>query len=153
MRPRTLMKHQSSSAESVQNTCEEQRAVRLCAGTTAGQDLNLSLDRVLGNRNLTNKLWNAGKFLQMQLTACTDSELADLAAADYSTPQSLANLPLVERWILSALHQVRCCPVMIVRQHKVFLVLGKSGIAISSGETLPHSGLLTGAVTNYAGFG
>ena len=61
----------------------------------------------------------------MQLTACTDSELADLAAADYSTPQSLTDLPLVERWILSALHQVRCCPVVIVRQHKVILVLGK----------------------------
>ena len=84
--------------------------VWLWAGTTAGQDLNLSLDRVLGNRNLTNKLWNAGKFLQMQLAACSDSELADLAAADFSTQHSLADLPLVERWILSALHQVRCCP-------------------------------------------
>ena len=106
-----LMEHQSSSAESVQKTCEEQHAIRLCAGTTAGQDLNLSLERVLGNRNLTNKLWNAGKFLQMQLGACSDSELADLAAADFSTEQSLADLPLVERWILSALHQVRCCPL------------------------------------------
>ena len=69
----------------------------------------MSLERVLGNRNLTNKLWNAGKFLQMQLAACSDSELADLAAADFSTQQSLADLPLVERWILSALHQVHCC--------------------------------------------
>ncbi|CAL5223969.1 g6577 [Coccomyxa viridis] len=78
----------------------------LATGTTAGQDLNLSLERVLGNRNLTNKLWNAGKFLQMQLAACSDSELAELAAAEFSTSQSLAELPLVERWILSALHQV-----------------------------------------------
>ena len=68
----------------------------------------MSLERVLGNRNLTNKLWNAGKFLQMQLAACSDSELAELAAAEFSTSQSLAELPLVERWILSALHQVRC---------------------------------------------
>ena len=44
----------------------------------------------------------------MQLGACSDSELADLAAADFSTQQSLAELPLVERWILSALHQARC---------------------------------------------
>lgn len=80
--------------------------VWLCAGTTAGQDLNLSLERVLGNRNLTNKLWNAGKFLQMQLAGCSDSELADLAAVDFSTEHTLADLPLVERWILSSLHQV-----------------------------------------------
>jgi valyl-tRNA synthetase len=31
------------------------------AGTTVGQDLNLSLDRVTANRNFTNKLWNAGE--------------------------------------------------------------------------------------------
>lgn len=78
----------------------------LNTGTTAGQDLNLSLERVLGNRNLTNKLWNAGKFLQMQLAACSDSELEALAAADFSSAGSLEGLPLVERWILSALHQV-----------------------------------------------
>ena len=74
-------------------------------GTTAGQDLNLSLDRVLGNRNLTNKLWNAGKFLQMQTASCSAAELQDLAAVDFSSADSLADLPLVERWILSALHQ------------------------------------------------
>ena len=32
------------------------------AGTTPGQDLNLSMERITANRNLTNKLWNAGKF-------------------------------------------------------------------------------------------
>ena len=32
-----------------------------------GQDLNLSLDRVLANRNFTNKLWNAGKFIAFNL--------------------------------------------------------------------------------------
>lgn len=32
----------------------------LPTGTTVGQDLNLSLDRVTANRNFTNKLWNAG---------------------------------------------------------------------------------------------
>ena len=78
----------------------------IVAGTTAGQDLNLSLDRVLGNRNLTNKLWNAGKFLQMQLGGCSEAELAELAAADFSSADSLTDLPLVERWVLSALHQV-----------------------------------------------
>ena len=37
-------------------------------GNTLGQDLNLSLDRVLASRNFTNKLWNAGKFIDFNLT-------------------------------------------------------------------------------------
>ena len=37
------------------------------AGNTLGQDLNLSLDRVLASRNFTNKLWNAGKFIAFNL--------------------------------------------------------------------------------------
>ena len=34
----------------------------LATGTTAGQDLNLSLERLSGNRNFTNKMWNAGAY-------------------------------------------------------------------------------------------
>ncbi|CAL8463583.1 g3117 [Coccomyxa elongata] len=78
----------------------------LATGTTAGQDLNLSMDRVVGSRNLTNKLWNAGKFLQMALAQASSSGLAALAAADFSRPDALAGLPLTERWMLSSLHQV-----------------------------------------------
>lgn len=37
------------------------------AGNTLGQDLNLSLERVLSSRNFTNKLWNAGKFIDFNL--------------------------------------------------------------------------------------
>ena len=50
----------------------------------------------------------------MQLAGCSDDELVELAVADFSTKQSLDGLPLVERWILSALHQVRCglCAVL-----------------------------------------
>lgn len=77
------------------------------AGTTAGQDLNLSLERITANRNLTNKLWNAGKFIALQLEGVPDAELAALAGADYSRPGALAGLPLAERWVLSELHQVR----------------------------------------------
>jgi valyl-tRNA synthetase len=80
------------------------------AGTTAGQDLNLSLERVVGSRNLTNKLWNAGKFVQMQLASCSDTQRQALAAADFSAPHSLQGLPLAERWVLSSLHQARRWP-------------------------------------------
>ena len=39
----------------------------LATGTSPGQDLNLSLDRVNSARNFTNKLWNAGKFVLFNL--------------------------------------------------------------------------------------
>ncbi|EIE27636.1 valyl-tRNA synthetase [Coccomyxa subellipsoidea C-169] len=78
----------------------------LATGTTAGQDLNLSMDRVVGSRNLTNKLWNAGKFLQMALGQAGPAYAEAAAAADFSRPESLAELSLSERWILSSLHQV-----------------------------------------------
>lgn len=79
------------------------------AGTTAGQDLNLSLDRVNSNRNFTNKLWNAGKFILFQLENVTDAERQQLAAVDFSSSSSSRwqQLSLSDRWIVSSLHQVK----------------------------------------------
>ncbi len=68
------------------------------------------MDRVVGSRNLTNKLWNAGKFLQMALGQAGPAYAEAAAAADFSRPESLAELSLSERWILSSLHQVTHCP-------------------------------------------
>ena len=77
------------------------------AGTTAGQDLNLSMDRLVSSRNFTNKVWNAGKFILFNLEQLDDREWQALAAADFSSHDALADLPLAERWVVSALHQVR----------------------------------------------
>lgn len=77
------------------------------AGTAAGQDINLSLDRVNANRNFTNKLWNAGKFILFNLEQVDDSEWSQLSTADFSSPSHLAGLPLTERWVISSLHEVR----------------------------------------------
>ena len=81
---------------------------RTRAGTTAGQDLNLSLDRVNSNRNFTNKLWNAGKFILFQLDGVCDEEWGRLAGADFSSSSSSdwQGLCLTDRWVISALHQV-----------------------------------------------
>lgn len=78
----------------------------MSAGTTAGQDLNLSMDRLVSSRNFTNKLWNAGKFILFNLEQLDDREWQDLAGADFSSRDALADLPLAERWVVSALHQV-----------------------------------------------
>ncbi|KAK9846098.1 hypothetical protein WJX84_007187, partial [Apatococcus fuscideae] len=78
----------------------------LATGTTAGQDLNLSMDRVVSSRNFCNKLWNAGKFILMNLQNVDQERWHSLETADFSQPESLQELPLTERWILSATHQV-----------------------------------------------
>ena len=75
----------------------------LLTGSTPGSDMNLSLQRVEGNRNFTNKIWNAVRFVLSQMTdegPMTKDE--SLATGDISSfvvrPSSLA-----ERWILSRL--------------------------------------------------
>lgn len=76
----------------------------LATGTTPGQDLNLSMERLTSSRNLTNKLWNATKYVLFGLQDTPDAEFAALADADFSSADSLASLPLSERWIVSRLH-------------------------------------------------
>jgi valyl-tRNA synthetase len=68
----------------------------LLTGATPGTDMNLSLQRVEGNRNFTNKIWNATRYIL--------SQLGDGAyrAIDIDWEQ----LGLPERWILSRLSGV-----------------------------------------------
>ena len=69
----------------------------LATGTTPGQDLNLSMERLSGNRNLTNKMWNAGKLILLNLDALGDEERCALADFTVSTDAALRALPLAER--------------------------------------------------------
>ncbi|MEW5311032.1 MAG: hypothetical protein WDW38_002779 [Sanguina aurantia] len=78
----------------------------MATGTAAGQDLNLSMERITANRNFTNKLWNAGKFVIFQLDKAPESEWEQLRGVDYSSAETMASLPLAEKWIVSLLHQV-----------------------------------------------
>lgn len=45
----------------------------LVYGTAAGNDLSLSEDKIRGMRNFANKLWNIGRFIQMNRDAITQS--------------------------------------------------------------------------------
>ena len=78
----------------------------LATGTAPGQDLNLNMDRLASNRNFTNKIWNAGKFLLYSLEGMDDDDRVALVgeAEACSDPDTLASLPLAERWIISRLH-------------------------------------------------
>ena len=70
----------------------------------AGQDIRLEYDRktdestsVEASRNFTNKLWNASRFVMMNLGGQTPAQLGE--------PDS-AQLELADRWILSRFNQV-----------------------------------------------
>jgi valyl-tRNA synthetase len=76
--------------------------IREVAG--AGQDIRLEYDRktdesvsVEASRNFTNKLWNAARFVMMNLDSKTPQQLGQPA---------VEALELSDRWILSRFHQV-----------------------------------------------
>ncbi|MCA1669205.1 MAG: valine--tRNA ligase [Thermomicrobia bacterium] len=67
---------------------------------TPGNDLNLSVDRIEGNRNFANKLWNVARFV---LANVTPEEIArDATGAPF--PPDAAEMALADRWIISRLH-------------------------------------------------
>jgi len=76
--------------------------VREVAG--AGQDIRLDYNRdndesmaVEASRNFTNKLWNASRFVMMNLGGKTPAELGE--------PGSTGELALADQWIISRYHQ------------------------------------------------
>jgi len=76
--------------------------IREVAG--AGQDIRLEYDRrthksasVEASRNFANKLWNASRFVMLNLDGLTPQQLGQ---------PNLAALELPDRWILSRLHQL-----------------------------------------------
>jgi valyl-tRNA synthetase len=73
----------------------------LLTGSTPGNDMKLSMDRVEANRNFANKIWNAARFVILNLGEETGVEL--LSDADFS---DLSRVTLPQRWILSRLHRL-----------------------------------------------
>jgi len=83
----------------------------LVTGSTPGQDIPLSVERIESNRNFANKLWNACRFIISNLDNIDEEErnqLATIAISDFGTraldPQSEMSLP--ERATISRLHGV-----------------------------------------------
>ncbi|XP_057525188.1 valine--tRNA ligase, chloroplastic/mitochondrial 2 isoform X1 [Amaranthus tricolor] len=74
---------------------------------TAGQDLNLSTERLSANKAFTNKLWNAGKFILQNLP--NESDLIawkTVRAYEFDKEESLLKLRLPENWVVSKLHML-----------------------------------------------
>ena len=69
----------------------------LLTGSTPGNDMNLSLEKVAANRNFSNKIWNATRFVV--------SNLQDDGVNAGST-MNLAALSLADNWIMSRLNRL-----------------------------------------------
>src|SRR5260370_419544 len=69
----------------------------LATSSTPGNDMKLIEERIIGNRNFANKIWNAARFVLM-----TTSEVGGaVPAIDDLQPGTLA-----DRWILSSFQQL-----------------------------------------------
>src|SRR5579885_2421956 len=64
----------------------------LATSSTPGNNTNLSMNRVIGNRNFANKIWNAARFVIGQ----TDGLATGIPALESIQPKTLA-----DRWIIS----------------------------------------------------
>lgn len=78
----------------------------LVTGSTPGQDIPLSMERIDANRNFMNKLWNMGKYVQNSLSQLSEAELLELKVLEPMSSHELASLPLPERAIVHNLHQL-----------------------------------------------
>jgi valyl-tRNA synthetase len=65
-----------------------------------GNDINLSVERIEGNRNFANKLWNVARFVLANITPEAITRDADGAPAAPDTQETA----LADRWIVSRLH-------------------------------------------------
>ena len=79
----------------------------LVTGSTPGQDIPLSMEKVESNRNFANKLWNATRFIISNLEDIDQSErerLGNIALSNFGN--ELTHLPLPERYIISRLNRL-----------------------------------------------
>ena len=76
----------------------------LVTGSSPGQDVPLSMERVEANRNFANKLWNVGKYLQNALKDVEAEEYKVLASGAAMSQAELSKMPFAERYIISRCH-------------------------------------------------
>ncbi|HZQ41742.1 MAG TPA: valine--tRNA ligase [Acidobacteriaceae bacterium] len=74
----------------------------LASQASPGTDIAFSEARTEGYRAFANKIWNAARFVQMQIDRAREAGYG----AALSIPQNLSEAPLETRWIVARLHTV-----------------------------------------------
>jgi len=77
----------------------------LLTGSTPGNDMNLSIDRVKANRNFANKIWNASRYVIGKINALPQND-----------PHN--DLSLADRWILARLDETCETCTRLIEQHQ-----------------------------------
>ncbi len=84
-----------------------------------GNDLNLSIERIEGNRNFANKLWNVARFV----LANSDAESIARDADGGPAAPERAKMALADRWITSRLHALEASVQRLLEAY----LLGEAG--------------------------
>jgi valyl-tRNA synthetase len=77
----------------------------LLVGSTPGNDTNLSLKKVEGNRNFANKIWNAGRFVISAINALTPTPLP---ISGERGQRGEGEWTLADSWIWARLYALIC---------------------------------------------
>ncbi len=74
----------------------------LASQASPGTDIAFSEGRTEGNRAFANKVWNAARFVQMQIERAGEAGYT----ASIALPENASETPLETRWIVARLHSV-----------------------------------------------
>ena len=88
----------------------------LLTGSTPGNDMKLSVSRIEANRNFANKIWNAARFVLMNLENAPGIELdseEERHSVTFALPP-VSEQTLADRWILSRLSAVQAHVTQLV---------------------------------------
>ncbi len=97
----------------------------LLTGSTPGNDMKLSISRIEANRNFANKIWNAARFVLLNLETASDIELGnekERHSVTFALPP-ISEQTLADRWILSRLNTVQAHVTQLVASWQ----LGEAG--------------------------
>ncbi|MCY3568451.1 MAG: class I tRNA ligase family protein, partial [Chloroflexi bacterium] len=92
----------------------------LATGSTPGNDMRLTDERLEGSRNFANKLWNGARFV---LGEIANAEMSSPPAPQGEMPKAEGGSRLEDRWILSRLQAVTDSVDELLRQFQ----LGEAG--------------------------
>ena len=97
----------------------------LATGSTPGNDMCLTDERLEGSRNFANKLWNGARFALGEIASATNDNLSGAVSSPWQgeAPKAEGVLPLEDRWIRSRLAAVTKTVDELLRQFQ----LGEAG--------------------------